>query len=76
MKVMGAVVAIGERARTAGFALAGVQVRPAEEPDRVRMSWRELPADAELVILTPAAAAALGPDLLKAAGPLTVVMPP
>ncbi|MFE3650655.1 hypothetical protein [Streptomyces sp. NPDC059122] len=73
---MGAVVAIGERARTAGFALAGVQVRATDDPDRVRAFWCELPADAALVILTPAAAAALGPEVLGAAEPLTVVMPP
>ncbi|MFI1200807.1 hypothetical protein K2224_38500 (plasmid) [Streptomyces sp. BHT-5-2] len=73
---MGVVVAIGERARTAGFALAGAQVGPADDPDRVRAFWRELPADAALVVLTPAAAAALGPEVLDAAEPLTVVMPP
>ncbi|MGD3110676.1 V-type ATP synthase subunit F [Streptomyces sp. YGL11-2] len=73
---MGAVIAIGERARTTGFALAGVEVRPAEAPDRVRALWRDLPADVALVILTPAAAAALGPDALDVSEPLTVVMPP
>ncbi len=73
---MGAVVAIGEGTRTSGFALAGVLVRPAEEPDTVRAAWRELPDDAALVILTPAAAAALGPGALHPPHPLTVVMPP
>ncbi|MFF7408986.1 MULTISPECIES: V-type ATP synthase subunit F [Streptomyces] len=73
---MGTVVALGERARTSGFALAGVLVRPAEEPDGVRAAWEELPGDIALVILTQAAAAALGPDVLTAPMPLTVVMPP
>ncbi|QHC23032.1 V-type ATP synthase subunit F [Streptomyces sp. GS7] len=73
---MGTVIAIGERARTAGFALAGMEVRSAEAPDRVRALWRELPSDVALVILTPAAAAALGPDALDVPEPLAVVMPP
>ncbi|MGW5118570.1 hypothetical protein ACWEQ8_24500 [Streptomyces noursei] len=73
---MGIVVAIGETSRTAGFALAGVRVWAADDPDLVRGRWRALPADATLVILTPAAAAALGPEVLGSAEPLTVVMPP
>ncbi|MCK7622209.1 hypothetical protein MUU72_03550 [Streptomyces sp. RS10V-4] len=73
---MGTVVALGERTRTAGFALAGVRVRAAEDPERVRALWRDLPADTALVILTPAAAAALGPGALDGPAPLTVVMPP
>ncbi|MFE6685871.1 V-type ATP synthase subunit F [Streptomyces sp. NPDC057743] len=73
---MGTVVAIGERTRTAGFALAGVRVRPADDPEQVRAQWREMPPDVALVILTPTAAAALGPEALDAPEPLTVVMPP
>ncbi|MFI0789880.1 hypothetical protein ACH4Q6_30280 [Streptomyces lydicus] len=73
---MGTVVAIGEGTKTSGFALAGVLVRPADDPDGVRAAWGELPGDVTLVILTQAAAAALGPAALDAPHPLTVVMPP
>lgn len=73
---MGTVVALGEEARTSGFALAGVLVRPAEGPDSVRAVWQELPDDVALVILTQAAAAALGSEALNVPCPLTVVMPP
>ncbi|MFH8680756.1 hypothetical protein [Streptomyces lydicus] len=73
---VGTIVALGEGARTSGFALAGVLVRPAEEPAGVRAAWRALPGDTALVILTQAAAEALGPEVLDAPLPLTVVMPP
>lgn len=73
---MGRVVAIGEQVRVAGFALAGVHTLPAEEPDAVREAWRNLPDDVELVILTPAAADALGPAPPEATTPLSAVMPP
>lgn len=75
---MGRVAAIGEQTRVAGLALAGTVVLVAEEPDAVRRTWRSLPDDVELVILTPAAAEALN---LDSAPPeshrrLTAVMPP
>ncbi|MGW5213439.1 V-type ATP synthase subunit F [Streptomyces sp. NPDC004051] len=73
---MGRVAAIGEQIRVAGFALAGVAVLLAEEPDAVRAAWRTLPEDVELVILTPAAADALGPEPSEATAPLSAVMPP
>lgn len=72
---MGRVAALGERTRVAGLALAGVTVVAAEEPDAVREAWRALPPGTELVILTHAAADALGPEPLEAVRPLTVVMP-
>ncbi|MDW4910187.1 V-type ATP synthase subunit F [Streptomyces sp. ADMS] len=72
---MGRVAAIGEQVRVAGFALAGVITLVAEEPDAVQEAWRNLPADVELVILTPAAADALGPASLEATTPLSAVMP-
>lgn len=68
--------AIGERRRVTGLATAGVVVLPAEDPETVRAAWRGLPADVGLVILTPAAAAALGPGPREALDPLTAVMPP
>ncbi|MBC9713898.1 hypothetical protein H9Y04_15110 [Streptomyces sp. TRM66268-LWL] len=73
---MSHVAAIGERLRVVGTAAAGVVVLPAEDPEAVRAAWRALPADVGLVMLTPAAADALGPELLDGAGPLTAVMPP
>lgn len=69
----GTVAAIGEEALVRGWGLAGVRVLPAEEPGAVRAAWKDLPADVTLVILTPAAAAAL-PDPGRD-GPLVAVMP-
>jgi len=54
-----AVVAIGSSRRLQGFALAGVDVRPAESPDDVPAAWAALGADVGLLILTPEAAAVL-----------------
>jgi vacuolar-type H+-ATPase subunit F/Vma7 len=70
---MGRIAAIGESIRVQGFALAGVLILPGDDPEAVRVSWSSLPADVEVVLLTPRAADALDPD---ASGPLTVVMPP
>ncbi|MFB6612692.1 V-type ATP synthase subunit F [Streptomyces sp. NPDC056367] len=71
---MGTVAAVGEHMRVRGFALAGVTVLEAERAEDVREVWRSLPDDVSLVILTPAAAEALGPE---PAGTrfLTAVMP-
>lgn len=73
---MGTVAAIGEQVRVAGLALAGVTVLTAEDPEAVREAWRRLPEGVDLVILTPAAAGALGPEPPAGAWPLTAVMPP
>ncbi|MDF3293290.1 V-type ATP synthase subunit F [Streptomyces silvisoli] len=72
---MGTVAAIGERTRVAALALAGVTVVPAEGPEHVREAWAALPTDVTLVIVTPAAADALGPEALDGVRPLTAVMP-
>jgi hypothetical protein len=69
---MGRVAAIGEAVRVQGLSLAGVLLLPGEGPDEVRASWEDLPADVEVVILTPRARAVLG---AVPSGPLTVVMP-
>ncbi len=71
---MGTVAAIGERIKVAGLAVAGVAVVPAEQPEGVRRAWESLPADVALVILTPAAARALGPAALEG-DRLTAVLP-
>ena len=35
------IVAIGDRSELAGYALAGVDVEHATDPDQVREAWRE-----------------------------------
>jgi vacuolar-type H+-ATPase subunit F/Vma7 len=69
------IAAVGEDARIAGFALAGALIVPAETPDDVRAAWEALPADVGLVVLTPAAATAMAPDLDDPGARLTAVMP-
>jgi len=71
----GRVAALGEGTRVAGFGLAGALIRVAENPDEVRDAWRALPGDVAVVVLTPAAAEALGAERERG-WPLTVVMPP
>ncbi|MEU8617819.1 V-type ATP synthase subunit F [Streptomyces sp. NPDC048623] len=71
---MGTVAAVGEHMRVRGFVLAGVDVFPAEHAEEVREAWRSLPDQVSLVIVTSAAAEALGPELEDARF-LTVVMP-
>ncbi len=71
----GMIAALGADALVRGFALAGVRVVAAEDDDAVRSAWRRLPADVSLVILTAAAARALGADTVRSARRLTVVMP-
>ncbi|MEV5312455.1 hypothetical protein [Streptomyces sp. NPDC052610] len=75
---MGRVAALGERTRVAGLALAGAVVLVADDAEAVRRAWRDLPDGIDLVILTPAAADALGPDPAAhgVRRPLTAVMPP
>ncbi|WP_062529396.1 hypothetical protein [Demequina rhizosphaerae] len=71
----GAVVAIGARRDVGALTLAGAEVRLADTPDEVRGAWSALGPGVALVILGPAAAAALG-DLVDALdAPLTAVMP-
>ncbi|HTP18534.1 MAG TPA: hypothetical protein VMJ65_02950 [Solirubrobacteraceae bacterium] len=73
---MSEIVAIGEGERLRGFALAGVDVDVAADPAGARAAWAALPADVALVILTPAAHAALAADELEQTGQrLWVVLP-
>ena len=72
---MGRAAALGEDARIAGFALAGVPTLVAETAEDVRRAWAELPADVVLVLLTPAAAAALDDLPLGHVRRLTAVLP-
>lgn len=73
---MARVAAIGELTRVQGFALAGVVVLVAADPEAVRTAWSSLDDDVAVVVLTPAAAAALGDEPASRRWPLTVVMPP
>jgi len=72
----GSVVVIGEAVRSAGFALAGATVLPAEDGDTMRRAWAARPDDTVVVVLTPKAAEVLAQDVAIADGVLTVVMPP
>jgi vacuolar-type H+-ATPase subunit F/Vma7 len=69
------VAALGERLAVQGFGLAGALVLPADDPVAARAAWRALPADVAVVILTRAAAGAVGESALAGAWPLTVVLP-
>jgi vacuolar-type H+-ATPase subunit F/Vma7 len=71
---VGPIVVIGEPALVAGYAMAGATTMPAQGPDEVHRAWESLPSGTSLVILTAAAAAALG-GRLNEADPLTAVMP-
>ena len=73
---MSKIVAIGENERLRGFALAGVDVAVAFDPEGAHGAWAALSADVALVILTPAVHAALAADELEPAGRrLWVVLP-
>lgn len=72
---MARIAAVGEAVRTRGFGLGGALVFEAENPDDVLAAWNTLPADVVAVILTPAAAAALGSRRTLEGSPFTVVMP-
>lgn len=72
---MPGVVVLGEWGAVEGYALGGAHVVPAGSDDAVRAAWLALPDDVEVVVLTPAAAAALGPERTREPRPLSVVMP-
>lgn len=70
---MSRVVAIGRAVELAGYALAGVDVLDAPEPELVRRAWADAVGAASLVLLTSDARAAL-PDWLEE-GVLWTVVP-
>jgi vacuolar-type H+-ATPase subunit F/Vma7 len=72
---IGGVVAIGEEARLAGFALAGVDVRPAEDEVSANHELDRLEERVGLLIITPAAERALGERLAKREDVLWVTLP-
>jgi vacuolar-type H+-ATPase subunit F/Vma7 len=73
---VGLLVVLGEAARVDGFALGGATVIAAESPDAVRRAWTSLPDDLAVVMLTHQAAVALGDEVTRRDGVLSVVMPP
>lgn len=56
---MSRIVAIGEEERLIGYGIAGVVVVPADDSSSVVAAWDGPARGAELVLLTPAAHAAL-----------------
>lgn len=71
---MSSIVAIGDRLKLAGYALAGVAVEHATDPQQVREAWLGIESDVELVLLTPEARQAL-PDPLERRDLLVTVLP-
>lgn len=71
---MSRVVALGESARVRGFVLAGVTVIETDQ-DGPEAAWEDLPDDTSLLVLTSAAADALGEDLKARPRLLWTVMP-
>ena len=76
---MGSVVAVGGANEIAGFALAGVELRPVADDEAARRAWASLAADVSLVIVTASVARALDTDPATSVSvppkPLRVVMP-
>lgn len=72
---MGRIAAIGELVRIQGLALAGARQHPAADDAAVLAAWHSLGDDVDLVILTPAAAAALAAVAAEPGSPPTVVLP-
>ena len=72
---MSSVVVIGSGPELAGFALAGAEVRQAGTAEAARAAWRDLPGEVAVVVLGPAAAAALAAERVAAGAPLSVVVP-
>ncbi|GAA2806723.1 hypothetical protein [Kribbella solani] len=75
MTRMTQVAVLGAPSRAAGYGLAGARLLMATTPDEVRLQWSRLPAAVGVVLLTAAAADALGPERLGTAAVLTVVLP-
>lgn len=73
---MARLAVLGEQASVQGYALTGAVVLAAADPDETRAAWDGLAEDVAVVILTPAAAQALGPERTSGLRPLAVVMPP
>jgi vacuolar-type H+-ATPase subunit F/Vma7 len=68
------VAALGEAAALGPLRLVGVAVHAAGTPEKVREAWPRLQGSG-LVVLTTAAAEALGEARLASGAPLSVVVP-
>lgn len=71
---MSRIAAIGAAPELLGYALLGVDILDAPEPESVRAAWATLSADVELVLLTPEARRAL-PGLSARAARLWAEVP-
>jgi len=71
---MGRVVALGYPLVVDAFALGGASPLGATSPAEVRRCWEALPEDTTVVILTAAAAEALGERVRERPAVLTVAM--
>jgi vacuolar-type H+-ATPase subunit F/Vma7 len=74
MTMAGSAAAIGAAPLVRGYGLAGVAVIEAPDDDAVRAAWRALDPRTAVVILTAAAAAALG-DAPVPPGRMVAVLP-
>ncbi len=72
---MGGVVAIGELSRLAGFALAGVDVRGAEDEPSANDVLDRLEGEVALLVLTPRAERALKRRLVEREDLVWVTLP-
>lgn len=72
---METVAVLGERALIQGYALVGALPLVAETAEQVRDEWGRLPPGVRVVVLTPAAAAALSAAREAPGAAMTVVMP-
>lgn len=72
---MSEVVAIGEHSRLAGFALAGVEVRGAEDEPSANDVLDRLEGEVALLVLTPRAERALRKRLLEREDLVWVTLP-
>ena len=72
---MSDVAAIGAAPDVTGFRLAGARVYAVDTADQARAAWQNLPDTVAVVILSEAAAKAVGSARRAARAPLTVVLP-
>jgi vacuolar-type H+-ATPase subunit F/Vma7 len=72
---MSAVVAVGEARRLTGFALAGVDVRGAEDASAANVVFDELDGEIGLLVLTPRSETALRARLAEREDLVWVTLP-
>lgn len=71
---MTSIIAIGDRTKLVGYALAGVDVKDATNPDEVRGAWLGIADDVKLVLLTSEARQSL-PNPLGRQDVLVTILP-